>query len=351
MKILSVISAVLILTLSGVLWLCQSTPLVSVVLLTHNRQEMLPRAIDSILNQTYTNFELIIIDDASTDKTTEILKEYVKRDKRIKVIKNRINSGIAESRNRGLELAKGEYIAWQDGDDVSELNRLSEQVKFMEKHKDIIILGTQISLLGTKRMAFLWPTEVSFQNAEIAFLLGRLPVVMATEMWRKDFIEKYEIKFDKRIPITEDLPIYDQVLKYGGKIMTLNQVLYQYRLHDSNTEQYKDKIDLLQQDFFKARWNKFFGDVEYPKTQCLRLQYVKEHNQYFDQEVVDKMYLAHCNDELFSPTNKVAKIIHDDGTEELVIVLENTLRFYSNKLHKYGTLSKIDGKYTGILWD
>lgn len=326
-------------------------PMVSVVLLTYNRQSMLPRAVDSILNQTYQNFELIIIDDASTDNTSKILAEYAMKDKRIKIVRNQTNQGIVSNRNKGLELAKGAYIAWQDDDDISDPNRLEEQVDFLRHHQDIILLGTQIRLIGSDKSVYLWPTETDPERAEVAFLIGRLPIILPTGMWRLDFIKENEIFFDKDVPLSEDLVIYDKLLAHGGKMMTLDKDLYQYRLHRTNPKDYYETIGMFQKKIYQDRWNRFFPNIKYPLTACERLKYTKENNPGFHQKVLDDMYLEHCKDPIFNPTTYYHPIIHEDGTEEAVVVSKNTSKFYSNKLSKYGTLLKVEKNRAEVLWD
>ena len=345
-----VLSIVIFVFLTGCTFFSDN-PKVSVILLTYNRQDMLPAALDSILQQTYQNFELIVINDGSKDNTEQILREYAQKDKRIIVINNKKNQGIVANRNMGILLAKGKYIAWQDDDDVSDVRRLEEQVKYLEKHKDIVILGTQISFLGTERMLYLWPTEVDPKKAEIAFLIGRLPVVLASAMWRRDFFVKHKIFFDENIPLVEDFVIYDAVLKYGGKIMTLNKILYQYRLHQSNERKYYGKLKEIQNSVYEARWKSFFGDVTYPKTSCKRLKYVKEHNSHFDSKLLDSMYARHCKGKVFYPTYIYQEIVHDDGEAEPITVSLNDAKFFSNKLRKGGRVIKIDKGLIEILWD
>ena len=108
-------------------------PLVSVVMATYNRANVIGRAIDSILNQTYDNFELIIVNDGCTDSTYEVLEKYAAKDKRIVLLKQN-NQGLAAARNAGVDKAQGKYIALMDDDDVSVPNRLAKQVTFLEKH-------------------------------------------------------------------------------------------------------------------------------------------------------------------------------------------------------------------------
>ena len=110
-------------------------PLVSVVMPTYNRADVVGRAIDSILNQTYNDFEFIIVDDGSTDSTSEILQKYAAIDKRIILLRQN-NQGAAATRNAGVNKAKGKYIAFMDDDDISLPNRLEKQVAFLEKYLD-----------------------------------------------------------------------------------------------------------------------------------------------------------------------------------------------------------------------
>ncbi len=110
-------------------------PLLSVVMATYNRSDLVGRAIESILNQTYNDFELIIVDDGSTDGTPQILQKYAAKDKRI-ILLQQNNQGLAAARNTAVYKAQGKYIAFMDDDDVSAPNRLDKQVTFLEKYPD-----------------------------------------------------------------------------------------------------------------------------------------------------------------------------------------------------------------------
>lgn len=117
-------------------------PKVSVVMAVYNGEKYLKDAIESILDQTFRDFEFIIVDDGSTDKTLEILKEYERKDKRIKIIINKANIGLTKSLNKAIKEAKGEYIARQDDDDISLPERLKKQVEFLNRNEKIGIVGT-----------------------------------------------------------------------------------------------------------------------------------------------------------------------------------------------------------------
>ena len=108
------------------------SPKVSVIIPTYNRSDLLPRAINSVLNQTYQDFELIIVDDGSTDNTEEVIKEFQEQDKRIKYIKHDKNKGGSAARNTGIKAARAEYIAFQDSDDEWLPEKLEKQMKVFE---------------------------------------------------------------------------------------------------------------------------------------------------------------------------------------------------------------------------
>jgi glycosyltransferase involved in cell wall biosynthesis len=118
----------------------RSYPKVSVVMSVYNGEKYLCEAIDSILNQTFENFEFLIVNDGSTDRTLEILQSY--RDPRIKVINNERNIGLTASLNKGLKIAKGEYVARMDADDVSFPHRLEQQKAFLDRNPRVAMVGS-----------------------------------------------------------------------------------------------------------------------------------------------------------------------------------------------------------------
>ena len=123
---------------------------VSVVMPVYNRQEFLPEAIESILRQSFHDFEFIIIDDCSTDDSLAIALEYKRRDTRIRIHRHERNTGIVGGRNTGLQLSTGKYIAWMDSDDVSLPDRLEKQFLFMESHPEIGVTSSNAIEINEK---------------------------------------------------------------------------------------------------------------------------------------------------------------------------------------------------------
>ena len=116
-------------------------PEISVIMSVYNDEKYIAKAIDSILTQSFSNFELIICDDYSTDRSSNIIEKYVKQDNRIVFFKNEKNLGLATSLNRCIERAKGKYIARMDSDDISLPNRFEVEYNYLEDNSDIVVVG------------------------------------------------------------------------------------------------------------------------------------------------------------------------------------------------------------------
>jgi len=200
---------------------------ISIIMPAFNAEKYIKEAINSILSQTYSNFELIIIDDGSRDNTSSIIESY--NDKRIVFIKNEKNLGIVDSRNKGIACSKGKYIACMDSDDIALPLRLEIQYDFMENNQDIGLCGGQAISFGSGRKRKPMLTS-SFCHYDIAFdLLFKCPFIHPTIFIRKDILVKHKIVYEK--VSTEDYQLYARLLKYT-KFINLPETLIYYRRHD-----------------------------------------------------------------------------------------------------------------------
>lgn len=208
--------------------------IVTVLMPVFNGEKYLVQAIDSILSQTYKNFEFLIIDDGSTDKSIKIIKKY--KDPRIRLVRNKKNIGLIKTLNKGLSLARGKYIARMDCDDISLPKRLEKQVRFMEQHPDIGVCGTALKLIN-KNVTWYYPTDPDFFKCKLLFTCC---IAHPTVMFRKSVIEnmkyrKYEHAEDYYLWVT---------LSEKTKMATLPDVLLKYRLHPN---QISKKYNIQQQ--------------------------------------------------------------------------------------------------------
>jgi len=206
-------------------------PKVSVLMPVHNSEKYLRGAIDSILNQTFVDFEFLIIDDYSTDNSLQIVESY--SDPRIRIVKNSTNMGIACSLNKGLELAKGEYIAPMDADDVAVIDRFTVQVDFLDNHPSIGIVGSAIEVIDEEGRPFRIVNK-PLNDSEIRWhLLLKNPFAHSAVMLRRKLIEKYRLFYDRQFETVQDYDFWSRLLLLT-KGANISQVLLQYRVHSKS---------------------------------------------------------------------------------------------------------------------
>jgi glycosyltransferase involved in cell wall biosynthesis len=209
-----------------------NTALVSVILPCYNAEAYIMAAIQSILEQTYTNFELIIIDDESTDKTVEVIQTI--NDSRIQLIQKPKNTGYTDSLNMGLSIASGKYIARMDADDISEPNRLEKQVDHLETHPDCILCGCWITLIPQNTI-HTYPVE---HDAIVEELFSRNSFAHPGVMMRKSIIDAHTLRYDRTFEPTEDYELWTRMMVLG-KLYTIPEVLLRYRTHEQQISNYK----------------------------------------------------------------------------------------------------------------
>ncbi|RLG25472.1 hypothetical protein DRN85_05850 [Methanosarcinales archaeon] len=203
------------------------TPKISVVMSVYNAEKYLRESIESILNQSFTDFEFIVVDDGSTDNSPELIKGY--EDARIRVISNEENIGLTESLNEAIKAASGEYIARQDADDVSLQNRFEEQLKYLDNHPNVALLGTSVYLVDEngemmgKRIASPSPKKSLFRCNR--FYHGSL-------MFRKSTTNELGA-YNPLFKYSQD---YELILRISQKydVRNLKSPLYKMRFHSSS---------------------------------------------------------------------------------------------------------------------
>ena len=204
-------------------------PLVSVVMSVYNGERYLDECMQSILQQTFTNFEFIVINDGSSDKSLEILKKYEQKDNRISIM-NQENVGLSVSLNRGITLAKGKYIARMDADDISYPARFEEQVKLLENDMKCIICGAQADIID-KGGQKIYSTNLAARWEDIKEALPSNPFMHFLTMFRK---EQYIIAggYNEKIKHHfEDVLLWNKMAVLG-QLKNINIVLGAHRLDE-----------------------------------------------------------------------------------------------------------------------
>lgn len=231
-------------------YLSFNNPKVSVVMSTYNRESFLPAAIESILNQTFDDFEFIIINDGSSDKTADILEDYARKDKRIRIITNKENKGLIYSLNVGLDNAKGTYVArMDDDDDVSLPTRLEKQYNFMEENKDFAVVSSWV--INPKNHEIWWfHRETDPEKIKMLLYLNVIPISHPASFIRRSFLNQNNIRYNPRYKAAEDRKFWLDILDADGKITTIPEGLLMYRLHSSNPMAYYTNQEASVYKFF-----------------------------------------------------------------------------------------------------
>ena len=242
-------------------------PPVSVLMPVYNGEKFLAAAIESILSQSYRHFELIVIDDGSSDATSVILDDYLRRDQRIIVIKNSRNLGIVKSLNRGISRCRGHYIVRMDSDDLALSGRIEKQVAFMEQHPHIAASGGAVRYIDARGRDY-GIIRKSTPNA--AGLLWANPLLHPTVIIRKSALS---CGYQEKYRYAEDYFLWLYLSRHGGLHAT-SEVLLAYRISHEATRvkclkrvlwaTLKVKKDAVFRLKIRPRWRdllRFLGEV------------------------------------------------------------------------------------------
>lgn len=203
-------------------------PLVTVLMPCYNGEKYLREAIDSILNQTLSDFEFLIINDGSTDSSEEIIKSY--SDPRINYVKNEMNMRLIATLNKGIKLAKGKYLARMDADDISMPSRLQEQVAFMESHPEVVLCGTGFENFSEGQP----PVVVRYSPDHNTICLKhffQIHLSHGTCIFRTRQIIDNNLFFNPDFSHAEDYELWSRMVD-AGKLANIQNVLYRVRRHE-----------------------------------------------------------------------------------------------------------------------
>lgn len=207
-----------------------SSPLVSVVMSVFNGEAYIASAIESVLNQTYENFEFILLNNASTDRTKNIVLSY--KDTRTLFVDNPANLGFTSSLNKGCRMAKGKYIARLDADDIAHPKRIEKQVDFLEKNPDISVLGTCYVLIDSVGNEI---KNVVMPDTEEKIFLQTLftSPVCHSSVFIKRSVMNHLHYYPENFPYYQDYALWINVIKSGYKICNLREYLVSVRQHEN----------------------------------------------------------------------------------------------------------------------
>ena len=214
-----------------------ANPIVTVLMPVYNGSAYLREAIESILNQTFQLFELLIIDDGSTDDSREIVNSF--NDARIRLICQQCNQGLIKTLNLGLNLTRTPYLARMDADDVALPERLGKQVEFLQTHPEISCVGSDFIWLGNPNEKS-WVNYFTPNEIKVALLFG-CPLCHPTVMFRMEDIRRYSLSYSSDYLHAEDYAFWVEISQ-NLQIANLTETLLQYRKHAGQISKLKSDI-------------------------------------------------------------------------------------------------------------
>ena len=325
---------------------------VSVVIPVYNVEDYLGECLDSVINQTLTDIEVICINDGSTDKSLDILNDYASRDSRIIVI-DQENGGHAVATNRGMSMAKGEYLYLMDSDDIVDVHALEETVKIAdEKDVDFVIFQAINYYMDTDE----YIEQENYSMNGLADFVGdsvfnwrdikdyvfSITVTPWSKIYRRDFIEKNDCKFPEGL-VFDDNIFFWEVLFSAERITFYRKPLFKRRWHSASSTMSGNRNFFDSIEIFKLMWKTFqrfgtfdeFKDILYKKrvsTGYWRLKNIKKEfkKEYFDKykasllEIKDEEFY----DEFYQTLNERNKTIFNAVTQydtypEVILTVEN----------------------------
>jgi hypothetical protein len=208
---------------------------VSVLMAVFNGEEYLSAAIESILRQTFTDFEFLVLDDGSTDSTLRILRRYAEHDRRLRVITRR-NEGLVASLNELLGLARGDFVARMDADDVALPERFAMQVRFLRDHSEVVCVGGSVDIIDEKgRLLQTLHYPIQDEEVQEGNLSGHTAICHPAAMMRREALLRVR-GYDDDFRFAEDLDLW---LRLGeiGKLANLEDTVLRYRFHGASVSE------------------------------------------------------------------------------------------------------------------
>lgn len=245
-------------------------PIISIIMPCYNQEKYIGEAVDSVLSQTFTNWELIIVDDGSTDDSYSIMKDYAGRDERITCYRQD-NAGPSKARNHGVKYANGKYLLFFDSDDKLASTYLEKGVQYMEANENCTVFYPRVQYFGSRN------DEEQLRYTSYKSLLCKSSILCTSVLRKKDFDRIGG--FDESMKGFEDWEMFIRLLYHNDIVHQSSDILFYYRMHREegsiNAQAIRDSDQLTAFIYNKNRtiYNEFFGD---PIKSIMRCHYLEE---------------------------------------------------------------------------
>lgn len=259
------------------------TPLVSIIIPTFNRVHLIEETLDSILSQTYKQWECIIVDDGSSDGTDKVVLEYCKKDARFQYYKrpDSKTKGANACRNYGFEISKGDYINWFDDDDIMHKDKLKLQVESLEKSDlNFTVCQTLVFENSIENIIGLRSKNIYSNNIFEDYLNQKIMWMTPSALWKKFFLEKFEYLFDEELQAAQEWEFHARMLFFSPNYDLVNTPLVYVRQHKESVSYNNEKAKRTF-NYFKAREKVYY----FLKDNGIRNDYLENylisHYKYF----------------------------------------------------------------------
>src|SRR5690606_2722846 len=231
-------------------------PLVSIIVPTYNRTHLIGETLDSIIAQTYTNWECLVVDDGSTDNTDEVLQGYIQKDPRFKYFHRPDihKPGGNGARNYGFLQSKGEYVNWFDSDDLMHCEKLEKQVKALHGSiynfavcQTLVFEGQKDNILGLRH------EKIFSKNPLEDFMMHKIKFLTQAPFFRKSFIEKYDLSFDEELKASQEWEFFCRILFYSPRYKVDETPLVLLRKHSDRISSGKARSNVRNWNYYLAR--------------------------------------------------------------------------------------------------
>lgn len=310
-------------------------PMISVVMPVYNAEKYVAEAIDSILNQTYGDFEFIIVDDCSTDNSYDIIRMYAETDNRIKLFRNDINSKLPKTLNFGISKSVGKYIARMDADDISLPERFAKQLEFMEQNPDVGVFGSYAVTIGAcSRLIKVQLKSCLIKSFSLFFCNNMLhPSVII----RKNIFETYsDLKYDENLSgLAEDYDLWVRMLLKGIKFANLDLPLLKYRISP------KQATKVLFEDIERFSQQVIIKNLKILYGNNFTAQLLNEHELYIQssRSLLQQLfsYYGFClYKEKFMLANSISKVLTKDEANNFFNKIDVVLKIRNKCLDFLG---------------
>ncbi len=268
----------------------QEEPLISIIIPTFNRGYLIMETLESLVAQTYSHFECIIVDDGSTDNTEEVVAPLLAIDKRFRYFQrpSNIPKGPNSCRNFGLVKSKGDWVKWFDSDDIFFHNTLESFVSFLDESLDLVV--SKLQLIDMESKLILKENIIISDNLIEDYFIGKIAFYVCGPMWNKDFLLKQVELFDESITNLDDWDFNLRMLYQNPKIEFINTALIQYRIHSESLAHEINKLNYTEiQSELNAREKhlQLISENKKADTRVLNT-FIKDRCKYFFREAIIK---------------------------------------------------------------